>query len=181
MGFSLASVTAQFTRWKYAAIAVLHFLQGLMSCSKRLAHVTLPGLHSTWQEEKAGELTSTGKVVLCSAVDVLKKDGAAPLPRDLDGLQKTLDRLQECLARAHAYGEEVVVCAFLIKVKIAFLFGLSDLCRVHFAPPAQSGCQTCVVYTLPHQHNQAVLSDEVIHEPEYEAIVFMKVSSRSRA
>lgn len=60
--------------------------------------------------------TSICKVVLCSAVDVLKKDGAAPLPRDLDGLQKTLDRLQECLARAHAYGEEVVVCAFLIRL-----------------------------------------------------------------
>ena len=43
------------------------------------------------------------------AVDTLKKDGAAPLPRDLDGLQKTLERLQESLSRAHAYGEEVVV------------------------------------------------------------------------
>lgn len=43
------------------------------------------------------------------AVDTLKKDGAAPLPRDLDGLQKTLERLQDSLSRAHAYGEEVVV------------------------------------------------------------------------
>ncbi|CAK0783793.1 hypothetical protein CVIRNUC_006993 [Coccomyxa viridis] len=41
-------------------------------------------------------------------VDTLKKDGAAPLPRDLDGLQKTLERLQDSLSRAHAYGEEVV-------------------------------------------------------------------------
>lgn len=95
-----------------AALAVLHFLQRLISCSKRLARVTPPGLHRIWQEEKAGEHTSTDKLFLCSAVDVLKKDGAAPLPRDLDGLQKTLDRLQECLARAHAYGVEVVVCSF---------------------------------------------------------------------
>ena len=42
-------------------------------------------------------------------MDTLKKDGAAPLPRDLDGLQKTLERLQESLSQAHAYGEEVVV------------------------------------------------------------------------
>ena len=43
------------------------------------------------------------------AVDTLKKDGAAPLPKDLDGLQKTLDRLQEVLSRAHTYAEDVAV------------------------------------------------------------------------
>ena len=43
------------------------------------------------------------------AVETLKKDGAAPLPKDLDGLQKTLDRLQEVLSRAHAYAEDVAV------------------------------------------------------------------------
>jgi len=47
---------------------------------------------------------------LHNAVDTLKKDGAAPLPRDLDGLQKTLDRLQETLSRAHTYVEDVAVC-----------------------------------------------------------------------
>lgn len=55
-------------------------------------------------------IASSMSIRACRAVDVLKKDGAAPLPRDLDGLQKTLERLQESLTRAHAYVEEVAVC-----------------------------------------------------------------------
>ncbi len=52
-----------------------------------------------------------GCAICATAVELLKKEVAEKLPMDLDGLQATLKRLQELLGRAHAYVDDVVVCA----------------------------------------------------------------------